>query len=233
MKGSLQSGDQVIEVSLKSVEIFSIFSSVISLVLGIVAIVLSILFYKMSEKSSKDVENSARDIDSNVKKLEMMFEKMYADTFGMVKETVSDMRRYVYKNNGNEDGDTFSDEIELRTKEVINQTLEGIHSTTLNKEQVKDLVLDLIEKSKDVEQDIKTDSYIEKIKNILREKKMTFFELAKEIYGQKPESDEYGDLFDALKKMTKNKIIEDPFDYGDDGLPSIGFTSKIKLRNNK
>ncbi|MBE3644980.1 hypothetical protein IMZ78_22065 [Bacillus anthracis] len=233
MNGSLQSGEHVIEVSLKSVEIFSIFSSVISLVLGIVAIVLSILFYKMSEKSSKDVENSARDIDSNVKKLEMMFEKMYADTFGMVKETVSDMRQYVYKNNGNKGEDTFSDEIELRTKEVINQTLEGIHSTTLNKDQVKDLVLDLIEKSKDVEQDIKTDSYIEKIKNVLRGKNLTFFDLAKEIYGQKPESDEYSDLFNALKKMTNNKIIEDPFDYGDDELPSIRFNSIIKLRNNK
>ncbi|MGZ0054184.1 hypothetical protein [Bacillus cereus] len=231
MKGSIQEGDQVIEVSLKAVEIFSIFSSVISLVLGILAIVLSILFYKMSEKSSKEVENAARDIDSNVKKLEMMFEKMYADTFGMVKETVSDMRRYVYTNNGKENGDTLTEEIEQKTNEVVNKALEGIQEKNLDKDQIKDLVLHLIEKSKDVEQNLKVDSYIDKIKNILASESLTFPELLKELNGE--DNQDSRKLFEALERMAEEKIIVDPFNRHDEDGISISHNTKIRLRKRK
>ncbi|MEI3893156.1 MULTISPECIES: hypothetical protein [Bacillus] len=229
MKGSLQDGEKVIEVSLKAVEVFSIISSAISLVLGIVAIVLSVLFYKMSEKSSKEVEKAAHDIDSNVKKLEMMFEKMYTDTFGMVKETVHDMRQYVYRKNGTGNGDISAEKIESKTNEIVNKALEGIHENSLNKEQVRDLVLDLIEKSKDVEQNLKTDSYIDRIKGILLHKRPNFMDLLKELYGEKPNNYETSELFSALQKMRDQNIIVDPFTYDEDGA-SIYHSTKITLK---
>ncbi|HDR4865721.1 TPA: hypothetical protein QCR55_002072 [Bacillus cereus] len=230
MKGSLQDGEQVIEVSLKAVEVFSIISSAISLVLGIVAIVLSVLFYKMSEKSSKDVEKAAHDIDSNVKKLEMMFEKLYADTFGMVKETVSDMRQYVYKNNEKEGIGVPTEEIELRTNEIVNKALEGIQDKNLDKDQVKDLVLDLIEKSKYVERDLKTDSYIDRIREILSNNSLTLPELEMEMYGGEPSRAESKELFDALQKMTDQKIIVNPFKYDPiEDSPVLYHNTRIRL----
>ncbi|MBJ8189193.1 hypothetical protein [Bacillus cereus] len=231
MKGSLQDGEQVIEVSLKAVEVFSIISSAISLVLGIVAIVLSILFYKMSDKSSRYVEKAAHDIDSNVKKLEIMFEKMYADTFGMVKDTVSDMRKYVYRSNGTENGGVSSEEVEIKTNEIVNKALEGIQETNLDKEQVKELVLHLIEKSKDVEQDLKTDSYIEKIKKILlHNHSLTFPELLVDLSGPNADTDDNKKLFDALVKMRDQNIIDDPFWDDEDGDTSIYHDTPIRLK---
>jgi len=230
MKGSLQDGEQVIEVSLKAVEVFSIISSAISLVLGVVAIILSILFYKMSDKSAREVEKAAHDIDSNVKKLEMMFEKMYADTFGMVKETVSDMRQYVYTNNGKGNGDILSEEIESKTNEIVNKTLEGIQANNLTKDQVKDLVLNLIEKSKDVEQNLKTDSYIDRVKKVLAHKSLTFPEILEELHGEHADNQDSRELFEALEKMAEERIIADPFVRDDEEGLSIVHSTKIRLR---
>lgn len=232
MKVNLDNGShQVIEISLKGIEVFSIVASVFSIVLGIVAIWLSVVFYKMSESSSKDMERSSNAISSNVQKLDVLFEKMYTDTFGMVKETVSDMRKYVYKGNGKEDGNEISEEIETKTNEIVNKALEGIHANSLSKEQVKDLVFNLIDKSKDVEHSLMVDSYIEKVKDILiRHKRITFPELVKEIYGEKPTSKQSAETFNALDKMTNEGIIKNPFNEDpDDGSKGIFHSTAIEL----
>lgn len=78
-------------------EILSIVSSLVSLVIGGLAIWLAVKFYEMSTKSSDKLEQASNNIDSTTKRLETLFDKLYADTFAMVKDTVSDMRKHVWK----------------------------------------------------------------------------------------------------------------------------------------
>ena len=71
-------------------------ASIASLVLAILAIWLSIVFYKMATASSERTTDAARGIAANVDRLEKLFDRLYADTFGIMKDTVSDMRRHIW-----------------------------------------------------------------------------------------------------------------------------------------
>lgn len=77
-------------------EAFSIASAVVSVILGAYAIWLSIVFYRMSIQSSNQIQGSAKDLSSSVSKLEKLFEHLYSDTFSMMRDTYSDMRRHVW-----------------------------------------------------------------------------------------------------------------------------------------
>ncbi len=77
-------------------EKYSIIASIVSVIIGGFAIWLSITFYKMSDKVSQEIKGASKDISSNVERLEKLFDKLYADTFGMMKDTYSDMRRHVW-----------------------------------------------------------------------------------------------------------------------------------------
>jgi hypothetical protein len=77
-------------------EAFSIASAVVSIVLGIYAIWLSVVFYRMSVKSSTQIQESSKDLSSSVSKLEKLFEHLYSDTFSMMRDTYSDMRKHVW-----------------------------------------------------------------------------------------------------------------------------------------
>ncbi|MEW4290055.1 hypothetical protein [Rossellomorea marisflavi] len=159
--------NQVIEISLGGIEVFSIIASVISIVLGVVAIWLSIVFYKMSEKSSKEVERSSNAIDSNVQKLDALFDKMYSDTFGMVKDTVSDMRKYVYKEDSQSTNTNIvSTEIEKKAKNVVDQALLDFQGDSLSKMDVIKIVNDVVKKSTQVVEDFEKDN-INYVMNIL------------------------------------------------------------------
>src|ERR1051326_2930926 len=78
-----------------SQEVLSMIASIASLVLAILAIWLSIVFYKMATASSERTTDAARGIAANVDRLEKLFDRLYADTFGIMKDTVSDMRRHI------------------------------------------------------------------------------------------------------------------------------------------
>ncbi|ELI5417815.1 hypothetical protein RRJ93_004453 [Vibrio parahaemolyticus] len=77
-------------------EIFSIVSSLVSLIIGGFAIWLSVQFYKMSARSSEKLEQSSNNISNATERLEMLFDKLYSDTFSMVKDTMNDMRQHVW-----------------------------------------------------------------------------------------------------------------------------------------
>jgi hypothetical protein len=77
-------------------DLISLIASIVSLVLAVGAIWLSIYFYNLSNQASNEIKTAAKDISSSVEKLEKLFDKLYADTFSMVKDTVSDMRKYIY-----------------------------------------------------------------------------------------------------------------------------------------
>jgi len=77
------------------IEIISLVASVASLILATVAIWLSITFYKMSSQASRATEDAAKGISASVERLENIFEKLYSDTFSVMRETVTDMRKHI------------------------------------------------------------------------------------------------------------------------------------------
>lgn len=108
-------------------ETASIASSIVSLVLGAYAIWLSIVFYRMSSASSDLIRSSAKDIDASVEKLEELFGHLYADTFSMMKDTVSDMRRHVWRDEPQAESSTATLEaVELRADDKVTHIREEL-----------------------------------------------------------------------------------------------------------
>lgn len=83
-----------------AIEIVGLIASITSLVLAVGAIWLSIVFFKMSNEASKATTEAAKGIDASVKRLENLFDKLYSDTFSMMKDTVSDMRKHIWSGDG-------------------------------------------------------------------------------------------------------------------------------------
>ena len=108
-------------------EIVSIASSVVSLMLGIYAIWLSIVFYRMSTASSNLIRDSAKDINASVEKLEELFRHLYSDTFSIMKDTVSDMRRHAWRNEPqSETSSATLDAVELRADNKVTEIREEL-----------------------------------------------------------------------------------------------------------
>ena len=81
---------------MSALEVASFAAAIAALVLAVVAIALSIAFYRMSSQLSQSANDAAKDIGASVEKLEKLFDRLYADTFSMMKDTVSDMRKHVW-----------------------------------------------------------------------------------------------------------------------------------------
>jgi len=81
-------------------EIVSIVASIVSVAIAGFAIWLSVTFFRMSTKTSAHIDEAARAIASGVDKLEKLFDRLYADTFSMMRDTVSDMRKHIWPETG-------------------------------------------------------------------------------------------------------------------------------------
>lgn len=77
-------------------EILALVASVVSVIIGGFAIWLSVTFYRLSNKISEDTKEAAKGISSSVTRLESLFDRLYSDTFSMMKDTVSDMRKHIW-----------------------------------------------------------------------------------------------------------------------------------------
>ena len=119
-------------------EIVAIIASIVSVIIGGFAIWLAVTFYKMSTKISESIREAAKDISSGVERLEKIFDKLYADTFGMMKETVSDMRRHLWPTE-TENGESPIEEAESKADErvdVLKKKMGKEISTILKKQQI-------------------------------------------------------------------------------------------------
>lgn len=77
-------------------ELIPLIASIASLVLAVIAIWLSITFFRLSSKLLENTTEATRGIESSVDRLEKLFDHLYADTFSMMRDTVSDMRRHIW-----------------------------------------------------------------------------------------------------------------------------------------
>lgn len=85
------------DTGLSAFDWLNLFAASTSIVLAIVALALSIFFFVQGKNSAERSERSAAEISSNVNRLETLFDRLYSDTFSMMRETVTDMRQHVWK----------------------------------------------------------------------------------------------------------------------------------------
>lgn len=77
---------------MNTVELFSIIASVVSTTLACVAIILAIVFYRMSSRLAESIRQSDHNVSSGIARLEKLFDTLYRDAQGMVRQTVEDLR---------------------------------------------------------------------------------------------------------------------------------------------
>ncbi len=145
-------------------DITSFATSIASLVLAIMAIWLSIYFFKMSSSASNEIKRASDDISSSVNKLEELFNKMYSDTFTMLKDTVSDMRKNYYHNNSLQNINAENKKIQ----EEINNTSKEVSKEVLSKIKTEIKILDIDEEKKNKLEELTRESLLNEINNLIK-----------------------------------------------------------------
>lgn len=100
--------------------VIGLISSLAALVLAVIAIWLSIVFFKMSSTLATSTTEVAKGLGAGVERLEKLFDKLYADTFSMMKDTVSDMRKHIWPDDQSTDAD-LTMEIENKADEKVSE----------------------------------------------------------------------------------------------------------------
>jgi len=123
-------------------DIIAFIASIASLILAVVAIWLSVFFFRLSDEASKATTGAAKGIAASVDRLEKLFDKLYSDTFSMMKDTVTDMRNHIWnKPQPNQDksevNDAIKKEIESRVKQALEK--EGIGNKEKQEKVTKEL----------------------------------------------------------------------------------------------
>ncbi|HCB3234518.1 TPA: hypothetical protein SLG96_000176 [Citrobacter koseri] len=129
-----------------AITIIGFIATIASLVLAVGAIWLSFVFYKMSNEASKETTKAAKDIQASVERLEKIFDKLYSDTFSMMRDTVTDMRQHIWKkpHTGSSDDIINNEEKINNLKNSISQEIicivdEKLKSNGDNETKIKEL----------------------------------------------------------------------------------------------
>ncbi len=127
-----------------AVELVGLVASIVSLVLAIGAIWLSVVFFRMSNEAAKATTEAAKGIDASVKRLENLFDKLYSDTFSMMKDTVSDMRKHIWnggESQPSENKDSILEEADKKAEEKVAEVRKAMErqlSEILARQRVSD-----------------------------------------------------------------------------------------------
>lgn len=127
-------------------ETAAIIASVVSVIIGVFAIWLSVTFYKMSTQISESIKEAAKNISSGVERLEKLFDRLYSDTFGIMKETVSDMRKHIWPEEKKTEIN-FAEETEKKAEEKIKKLKEEIQEelqNSLHRQKLTDEKINLL-----------------------------------------------------------------------------------------
>lgn len=103
---------------------FGLASSIASGVLAVVALALSIVFFILSKRDAERSTKNAQEISGSVTRLEKLFDTLYSDTFSMMRDTYTDMRKHVWRATP---ADSTADEAETGDSSVAEQTRELLH----------------------------------------------------------------------------------------------------------
>ncbi len=108
---------------MSGINLLTFVASIASLILALVAIWLSIVFFKMSSKATKETTEAAKGISANINRLEDLFNKLYSDTFSMMKDTVTDMRKHIWNKPEKSDDNEISGNIKIEIETQISKVL--------------------------------------------------------------------------------------------------------------
>jgi hypothetical protein len=149
-----------IMTSTDTLNLISLLASIASLILAIVAIWLSFKFFDKSNEASDKTIEASKGISASVERLEKLFDKLYSDTFTIMKDTVSDMRKHIWTDKDNNKTEVkIEEEIEKKAqtkvsvlKEELSQDISKILSrqhlnTDAKITALKDELQGLIEKA--------------------------------------------------------------------------------------
>ncbi|EPT8875221.1 hypothetical protein ACVTAA_003753 [Cronobacter dublinensis] len=198
-----------------AITVVGFIATIASLVLAIGAIWLSFVFYKMSNEASKETTKAAKDIQASVERLEKIFDKLYSDTFSMMRDTVTDMRQHIWKKpNTSSTNDFISDESKINElKNSISQEIIAIVDDKFKASEGN------VDKIRELDEKIKKalDSGIEKT---IREQVLPAAVLRRRILSLIRRRGEIR-LDELLKKM--NAIYPEEYSFNDNKLMTILF----------
>lgn len=204
-------------------QLASFVASGASVILAILAIWLSVVFFRMSNQASQNTNDAAKGIASSVERLEKLFDTLYSDTFSMMRDTVSDMRKHVWPST--EDGSArmiASDEVEHRADQKIaalKETLDAQINEVLQRQQtdtnslrndMEALMDRAINSSRKAEIEARDETLREHILSVLRTatdegRALKGFE----VLDQLPMFDR-SRVIEELKKMRGERVIDSP-----------------------
>lgn len=78
------------------ITLISLLSSIASLILSVFAIWLAFMFFRMSSTLNEKSADAAKQVSAGVEKLEKLFDNLYNDTFAIMRDTVTDMRKHMW-----------------------------------------------------------------------------------------------------------------------------------------
>lgn len=99
-------------------EIGSLIASLVALGIALFAVWLSVVFYRMSTELSDSTKEAAKGIGASVDRLEKVFDTLYSDTFSLMRDTVSDMRKHIWPEE-TKPSDKISEEAEKRADQKV------------------------------------------------------------------------------------------------------------------
>ncbi|MCH7959122.1 MAG: hypothetical protein IID08_03255 [Candidatus Hydrogenedentes bacterium] len=125
---------------MNAIEIASFAAAIASLVLAVTAILLSVFFYRMTAQLSESTKEAAKDIGSGVNRLEKLFDKLYADTFSIMKDTVTDMRKHIWPETSGSENKVVQEAEQIADDKVkaLKNNLDKELSDLLKRQQVAD-----------------------------------------------------------------------------------------------
>ena len=202
----------------------SVISSIASLILAIIAIWLSFVFYKLSNQSADSTNKASSEIHESVGKLEQLFNKLYSDTFSMMRETVSNMQQHMWPDQASQASATDT-EVQERTekriaelKEQMNKELASFMAKQKNvaggmDNLTKDLIPILdraINESTKVTVETREDTIREAIMTVVIDlaKNHTYSVSADELVGRidKKYALSFGDTLNTLKNLREEGL---------------------------
>ncbi|EFC7754796.1 hypothetical protein CS018_003468 [Escherichia coli] len=206
-----------------TVTVVGFIATIASLILAVGAIWLSIVFYKMSDAASKETTTAAKDIKASVERLENLFDKLYSDTFSMMKDTVTDMRQHIWSKPSRSDASeqpVDDDKINALknsiSQEIISIVDDKLKASGANDSKIKELedkIKQALESS--IQKTIRDQALPNAITRrrvlglIRRNKKIGLESLLRKMNAMYPEeySFENGEFMNILFSLRENNLI--------------------------
>lgn len=208
---------------MSGIDLASFAASIASLALAAVAIWLSVFFYRMSSELSEGTKEAAKGIGASVERLEKLFDKLYADTFSMMRDTVSDMRRHIWPDDAPSENNSIA-ETEAKTdakieaarhefKEELSRVLESQELTKGKLDsatrEIARLMEHTIEKSRKAEAEAREEAMRREVFTILRALGRTQKEIrADDVVGALRATFPGRAIVDELERLRHDGVIE-------------------------